>query len=80
MNGGLLAKTDVSSLWGKLRALWGAGWEELCGAVQSGPSWNLPPQFLHPDLSESCCFLRRALMPLEKRGPLRVAGLRILVG
>lgn len=40
----------------------------------------MPPQFLHPDLSESCCFLRRALMPLEKRGPLRVAGLRILVG
>ena len=59
-------------------ALWG-------GPV--GPSWNLPPQFLHPDLFEFCCFLRGALMPLhtelvppEKRGPLWVAGLRILVG
>ena len=45
------------------------------------------PQFLHPDLFEFCCFLRGALMPLhtelvppEKRGPLWVAGLRILVG
>ena len=59
-------------------ALWGG---------QVGAELGFAPQFLHPDLSKSLCFLCRALMPLhtelvprEKQGPLRVAGLRILVG
>lgn len=87
VNGGLRAKTDVFPVyegnWGLFGELGGrssVGWSSWGGA-------GICPPILHPDLSESLGFLRGALMPLhtelvprEKQGPLRVAGLRILVG